>query len=922
MQKLDNLYVSELEFEESGMRGPKGESGDAPSLSISKVAPYLYKADLKHYDYQEGETFVRQHYPDMDAGACASIIKGNNIGHNYDERYDETAEFVVRTPAKNGLNGVIGIAAIPGVLTMDMVDAEKESELVKQAYDVLPLFMIDGMNDKGVTVVIHHMPEEDENNSLSDDSGMCALFAARYLLDNASTAEEAVNLLSGKQFWFPKNDSVKSGFYLLISDKTSIYKADLIGNFEMVKIGEYPILTNFRTIGWNGEYETLEEHANGIERYNILKDAYDSIETEYEMMLALSDVRYTGAYDTSKDNFWYSDYNGDWSALGFGDLTIHSAHEDYAAAVIYSYNKFTNRQRDGQTMQTVHSVVYDNENLTMSVRVQEEDHIYRFCMDAMDLMYDEIERAKAAEQAIRDDFANTFYNKSEVDGALLSMKDEVLENVSDHYYDCTAVENMVSDMHEQISEETDEKLEGKADAFENEGEPGQVLYKTETGAAWDDLPQRLPDVTVEDDNKVLAVEDGVWVATDKFADYFRYVNLTVTIGSDNGGVPTGGIIVTVKNNDTGDVINQEEYKGQPVTFRVPRGLNYKIEQSGNWEGYHNPTPDKIEGAATNDVNCVFTYEAIKVPETLRELQIIVDSGSAASLANHIGLQFEDTYTEGINEYQIIWDLKDVISVEDENGQEHTGVVLEWHYATPSQIPFDAPEKLEVNLEEEPVALEGVYYYGLSSNTYKLLTVNAGDPLPTTYEGIYKNSIRNTDATIIRRGYSHYGESAIRKWLNSDKPAGEWWESSHVGDVAPEQAGTMAGFINGCSDQILSMVKPVKIRFAVTQESYETVCDRFFIPSVDEVFGLSHNVSEGVPWQDWVEATGLSEPGNEANAGRRILGISTEVPVNNVGLRTANVGYQYIVWGIKSNGSLDGYANASTQYYHTPCCVIY
>ena len=47
--KLDNLYVSDLEFEDSGMRGPKGESGDAPSLSVDKVAQYLYKADLKNY---------------------------------------------------------------------------------------------------------------------------------------------------------------------------------------------------------------------------------------------------------------------------------------------------------------------------------------------------------------------------------------------------------------------------------------------------------------------------------------------------------------------------------------------------------------------------------------------------------------------------------------------------------------------------------------------------------------------------------------------------------------------------------------------------------------------------------------------------------------------------------------------------------
>ena len=47
MQTLDNTFVSELEFEDDGMVGPKGESGDAPSLHISKVAPFLYKTEYK-----------------------------------------------------------------------------------------------------------------------------------------------------------------------------------------------------------------------------------------------------------------------------------------------------------------------------------------------------------------------------------------------------------------------------------------------------------------------------------------------------------------------------------------------------------------------------------------------------------------------------------------------------------------------------------------------------------------------------------------------------------------------------------------------------------------------------------------------------------------------------------------------------------
>lgn len=920
MQKLDNLYVSELEFDEDGMRGPAGKSGDAPSLYIDKVAPYLYKADIKEYSYERGEVFVRKYYPDEASSSCASLVKGTLFGHNYDDRYDNTAEFVVRTPARKGVNSVLGIAAVPGLLTVDMVDSTEENELTEAAYDVMPLFLVDGVNANGLAVSLHHMPDAD-TDSLSDDSGMCALFAVRYLLDHANTAEEAIELLQNQSFWFPKNDQIKSGFYLLISDKTGTFFSDLNGVSKLCELEEDQILTNFRKIGWDGTIDTLEEHANGIERHSLLSEVYDQINSESDLFEALKSVRYTGVYDTSKADFWYSDYNGDWSELGYGDLTIHSAHEDYAAAVEYSRDQFANRHRDGKTMQTVHSVVYDIDKLTMSVMVQEEDKVYRFCMDEMDMIYDEIERAKSAEEAIRSDFADQFYYKSEVDDALHDLGVSVLENVAENYHTKSATEELLEDLHQAIDEETNDKLTHKADAYENEGTAGQVLYRTETGAEWANLPTQLPDVTVEDNNKVLAVEDGEWVATDKYADYFRYVNITVSITSDNGGVPSGGISVTIKNGDTGDVINEAEYLGQPVTFRVPRGMHYVIEQSGKWEGYHNPTPDKIDGAATNDSTAVFTYEAIKVPNTLRELQIIVDGGSASSMKAHVGLQFDDVYTENGVEYPIIWDLKDVLSVADANGELHDAVILEWHHATPTTIPFDAPERVEVDLTEEPRALAGVYYYGLSGSTYRLLTVNVGDMLPTTYDGVYKNAIRSQDGSVIRRGYSNYGESAVRKWLNSDGAAGAWFEPSHIGDAAPDQAATIPGFMHGCSEQILSMAKPLKVKYIISSSETDEVCDRFFVPSVDEVYGNAYSISEGTPWQDWVEATGMSSPGNDACDGRKIYTVGGSAS-QEIGLRTANIGYAYITWDIKPNGSIDGYTNASVARRYAPCCAVY
>lgn len=923
MQTLDNTFVSELEFEDDGMVGPKGESGDAPSLHISKVAPFLYKTEYKGWDHNQAETFVRTYYPEENQ-ACAAVRKGSVFGHNYDAAYDDTAEFVVRTTARNGRHGSIGIAAIRGLLTTEMVDASEESDFTKAAYDVLPCFMIDGINDAGVAVALNQMPDEGQRDGLSDDSGMCALFAARYVLDYADSAEHAIGLLANQVFWLPENPAIKGKFYVVICDKTMTVFVDLFGDAKIIPAGEnsiYPILTNFDINRWDGTRETLTPHANGLERYEILKNGYDAVASEEDLRNLLKSVRYTGVYHTEYDPFWFSDYNGDWSAIGGPELTIDSDESEYEPIVAYCLDKYENRTRDGRSMQTVHTATYDLDTLTLSVAIQEQDTVYRFCMDEMAQLYAERDRAMAAEQAIRDDFADSFYTKDETDELVEDACEAVVQNVAENYYKKEAVDQAVEDIHQTISDETDEKLNGKADVAQNEGEEGQVLYRTDEGSAWGDLPPRLPDVTAEQNGFVMAVENGEWVATDKFADYFRYVNLTVSIVSDNGGVPTGGINVTIKNADTEDVINQATYEGQPVTFRVPRGLSYIIEQSGKWEGYHNPTPDKIEGAATNDTTCVFTYEAIKVPETLRELQIIVDSGSAASLKNHIGLQFEDTYDDGGVPYEIIWDLKDVLTVLDADNHAHMGVVLEWHNATPVAMPFDAAERLEVDLSVETIAEEGVYYYGLTGSTIKLLELSAGDPLPTEYDALYKNAIRNADASIIRRGYGRYDESAVRKWLNSDEPAGAWWMATHLGDMPPAQAETVSGFMAGCSEQILAMAKPVRVSTAISAEEAIDVIDTFFIPSVSEVNGLSHSAAEGEPWGDWVDASGLAEPGNDVCPGRRVYGIGS-VAAQEIGLRSANVGYKHITWDIKPDGSLDGYGNASAQRRYAPCCVVY
>lgn len=922
MSKHD-IYVSELVFEDGGLRGPKGESGDAPSLTVEKVAPYLYTVDYKDWDYLNARIYANKKFPQ--AGGCAAILGNGLLGHNYDAPYDERAEFIVRTIASKGRHASVSMASIPEYITAQDVDEGTDNDDIQFGYSVLPFLAADGMNDAGVQCAMNAVPDDYGRTLETNPEGEETLniFLVRYILDYADSVDSAVALLNRLNISAPEKNEIS----LMIADAARAVRVEFIHN-EII-VTDYgnedkPILTNFHLYGYDGTDESLEPHANGVERYAILDTGFESAETAAGMSALLTGIQYTKKYDLYVDPFWYSDYRKDWTEAGYTDLTKDSPIEDYLPVVRDEINRYGERTRNGETMQTVHTVVYDREWQTVHVFVQEESDEHVICLDMLKLINEEVERATAEEAAIRNDMAEMaerFYTKAEVNDHIANAERLVLADVADHYYTKETIDASLTEQHNTITTETDTKLAMKMNNPAGNGTVGQIIVKNADGSEWQDMPETLPSVTAADNDKVMVVEEGEWVLSDKYADYFRYVNLTVQITADDGGICHSGLIVDIKNADTGDIINSREYLGQPVTFHVPRGMHYRIEQSGTWEGYHNPQPEYIEGAATGDRTLIFTYEAIKIPETLRELEIIVQGGGAASLASHTGLQFADVYEEDGVSYDIIWDLKDVKQVRDENGSAHIGVILQWHYATPHEMPFDAPERLEVDLNVETTAQTGMYYYGQTGSNYRLLALSEGDPLPTTYDALYKDEIRSANADIIRRGYGNYAESAVRKWLNSDEDVGEWFEPSHIGDTPPAQAATMAGFMRGCSDQILGMAMPVRVSTdSVVSNDLETVCDTFFIPSATEVYGVN-NVAEGVAWADWIDATGFSAPGNGACDGRKTYMVGT-VAAQEVGLRTASTGYQYIVWDIKTDGSLDGYVNANAAKRYAPCCVTY
>lgn len=269
----------------------------------------------------------------------------------------------------------------------------------------------------------------------------------------------------------------------------------------------------------------------------------------------------------------------------------------------------------------------------------------------------------------------------------------------------------------------------------------------------------------------------------------------------------------------------------------------------------------------------------------------------------------------------------------EDGTKHPGLWLGAKYCTIENVQFDAPENTVVDLTEEPNAIDGWYYWGVTGSTYTALNLAAGAAIPTTYDSVSKCGIN--DVGVLKTGYNRWKDCAQRQWLNSDTPdIGEWWTAAHLGDVAPAQLNTLKGFKAGLSSDFLSVVKPVKIQTScntVTDGGVtDTTVDAFFLQSIEELYGVPEIAGvEGPYYPYWKQVTGLDNPSNGAssdtNNARKIQSVSAPSgSAANVRLRSANRGKSYNTWAVNSSGYLNCGSNfhgANLAYVALPACVI-
>ena len=196
------------------------------------------------------------------------------------------------------------------------------------------------------------------------------------------------------------------------------------------------------------------------------------------------------------------------------------------------------------------------------------------------------------------------------------------------------------------------------------------------------------------------------------------------------------------------------------------------------------------------------------------------------------------------------------------------------------------------------------------------------------EGSSGTSLGTADGTTahmnhshrIRYGSNHYGESAIRQWLNSDGEANAWWEPQTEFD-RPCSYTNVAGFLKGIDPDFLSVVGEVDVVTARNnifnvdgnKGGTYTLRDKFFFASRVELgYGPENGISEGSVFALYDGAT---------NTDRIKYDIAADTTARYWWVRSPGPSNARSVRSVTPDGSLSN-LGASDGYGAAAACVIY
>lgn len=224
----------------------------------------------------------------------------------------------------------------------------------------------------------------------------------------------------------------------------------------------------------------------------------------------------------------------------------------------------------------------------------------------------------------------------------------------------------------------------------------------------------------------------------------------------------------------------------------------------------------------------------------------------------------------------------------------------------------------------------IYSYSADGKTViETVTPTFAVPETGTNLGIQKNSSRNGNLNSTHEmayGWNRWKTSAIRQYLNSDKPKNEWWTAQDDWDIAPDQLPQIDGYLRGIDPELLAVIQPVKIiSYANTVNdggAEDTTYDRVILPSLEQMYIAPQIRGEGEAHQYYKTLNGTENPYRQCNTYPELItyAIENHSSAQYVRLRSASRGDACSTWLVSPSGYVI-YTSASTAFRPSPLVFI-
>lgn len=313
------------------------------------------------------------------------------------------------------------------------------------------------------------------------------------------------------------------------------------------------------------------------------------------------------------------------------------------------------------------------------------------------------------------------------------------------------------------------------------------------------------------------------------------------------------------------------------------------------------TPETLaEGVTAHDKSGALITGAAKI-NSWKELQRKVRDNDMSDIS------ISDQYSCNKGETTIDFDVIGKNQNTPTSSLYTNTLTLRTHFQLPDALQFDAPEAFYYCSSSLSA---GTYYVTRSSSNYRftltqsvpaggqLVFVNSSTSQVASYSsatsrtvietvttssgtsgtnlGTLQNNAKSGNLNTYYRamyGNNNWKESALRQWLNSNKPAGEWWQPQNNWDRPPAYADTINGFLYDLDPEFLEVVgltSKITVRNTVSDGGgTDTTEDLFFLLSQTEVYGgqAVTGIDEGQAYTFYSENSSLSAPGTGADTNR-------------------------------------------------------